>query len=201
MNFTVRTTYTKETIAALVAVSQYRTAEDRKLQRLLAKLIGGILTAVGAAGTVLFLLDFLHHLLSGRGYTWGRFYPILGAGVLLWTGLTLLLEERRLKRQREKLTEAIWQSYPDKGQETVFRFTPEEFSYKTAVSEAAYSYSVLKDLVTDGVHYFLYLNSTYAYVLRRSDFTQGDAAAFGSFLTRVTGRPVQYVGAGKEGRA
>lgn len=69
MNFTVRTTYTKETIAALVAVSQYRNVKNRRLQRLLAKTLGVLLTAVGAAGVLLFLLDFLHHLRTGRGYT------------------------------------------------------------------------------------------------------------------------------------
>lgn len=191
MNFTVRTTYTKETIAALVAVSQYRNVKNRRLQRLLAKTLGVLLTAVGAAGVLLFLLDFLHHLRTGRGYTFERFSPVIGAGLLLWTGLMLLWERRRLQKHREKLTGAIWNSYPDKGQETVFRFTPEDFSYKTPVSEARYSYSVLGELFTDDAYYYLYLNNTYAYVLKHTDFTEGSPAAFGPFLTQVTGKPVR----------
>lgn len=191
MNFTVRTTYTKETIAALVAVSQYRSVKNRKLQRLLAKTIGVLLTVTGAAGALLFLLDFLHHLRTGRGYTFERFSPVIGAGLLLWTGLMLLLERRRLQKQREKLTKAIWNSCPDKGQETVFHFTPEAFSYKTPVSEGKYSYSVLCELFTDDAYYYLYLNNTYAYVLRHTDFTEGSPAAFAPFLTQVTGKPVR----------
>ena len=200
MEFTVRTTYTRETVAALVAVSQRRTMDGQRFRRGLARGLGGVLAAAAAAGAVLFLLDLFHHLLSGRGYTWERFSPVLGVGMLLWTGLSLLLEGRRLRKQREKLTAAIWQSYPDKGQETLFRFTPEGFSYKTPVSEAQYSYSVLQDLAADGVYYFLFLNSTYVYVLKKTDFLQGEAEAFGSFLTRVTGRPVRSIpAAGEEG--
>lgn len=191
MNFTVRTTYTKETIAALVAVSQYRSVKNRKLQRLLAKTIGVLLTVTGAAGALLFLLDFLHHLRTGRGYTFERFSPVIGAGLLLWTGLMLLLERRRLQKQREKLTKAIWNSYPDKGQETVFHFTPEAFSYKTPVSEGKYSYSVLGELFTDDAYYYLYLNNIYAYVLKHTDFIEGSPAAFAPFLTQVTGKPVR----------
>ncbi len=191
MNFTVRTTYTKETIAALVAVSQYRSVKNRKLQRLLAKTIGVLLTVTGAAGALLFLLDFLHHLRTGRGYPFERFSPVIGAGLLLWTGLMLPLERRRLQKQREKLTKAIWNSYPDKGQETVFHFTPEAFSYKTPVSEGKYSYSVLGELFTDDAYYYLYLNNTYAYVLKHTDFIEGSPAAFAPFLTQVTGKPVR----------
>lgn len=191
MNFTVRTTYTKETIAALVAVSQYRSVKNRKLQRLLAKTIGVLLTVTGAAGALLFLLDFLHHLRTGRGYTFERFSPVIGAGLLLWTGLMLLLERRRLQKQREKLTKAIWNSYPDKGQEAVFHFTPEAFSYKTPVSEGKYSYSVLGELFTDDAYYYLYLNNIYAYVLKHTDFIEGSPAAFAPFLTQVTGKPVR----------
>ena len=174
-----------------MAVSQYRSVKNRKLQRLLAKTIGVLLTVTGAAGTLLFLLDFLHHLRTGRGYTFERFSPVIGAGLLLWTGLMLLLERRRLQKQREKLTKAIWNSYPDKGQETVFHFTPEAFSYKTPVSEGKYSYSVLGELFTDDAYYYLYLNNTYAYVLRHTDFTEGSPAAFAPFLTQVTGKPVR----------
>ena len=103
----------------------------------------------------------------------------------------LLLERRRLQKQREKLTKAIWNSYPDKGQETVFHFTPEAFSYKTPVSEGKYSYSVLGELFTDDAYYYLYLNNTYAYVLKHTDFTEGSPAAFAPFLTQVTGKPVR----------
>lgn len=199
MEFTVRTTYTEETVAALVAVTQYRTVKNRKLHRLLVKVIGGIFTALGTAGAALFLLDFFYHLRGGRGYTWERFLPVLGAGLFLCTGLSLLLEGRRLRKRREKLTRTIWNSWPDKGQETVFRFTAEDFSYQTPVSEAKYSYSVLGDLVTDGAYYFLFLSNHYSYVLKYADFTQGDPAAFAPFLTRVTGRPVERVAPGKDG--
>lgn len=191
MEFTVRTVYTRDTVAALVALSQRRGAENRRLRRGLVLALGVPLALLGAAGAGLFLLDLFDHLLSGRGYTWERAAPALAAGLFLWTGLTLLLEKPRLRRQREKLAEAIWKSYPDKGQETVFRFTAEDFAYQTPVSEARYSYSVLSALAEDGVYYYLYLNSTYAYVLKKADFTEGDPAAFGAFLTRVTGKTVE----------
>ena len=194
MDFTVRTVYTQETVAALVALTQRRELKRRRFRRALGLAVGVPMTLLGAAGAVLFLLDLFSHLLSGRGYTWGRAAPVLAAGMLLWSGLSVLLEGPRLRRQRERLTAAIWRSYPDKGQETVFHFTAECFSYQTAVSKAQYSYAVLTALAEDGAYYYLYLNSTYAYVLKKADFVQGDPADFRAFLTRVTGKAVQNCG-------
>ena len=47
------------------------------------------------------------------------------------------------------------------------------------------------ELFTDDAYYYLYLNNTYAYVLKHTDFTEGSPAAFAPFLTQVTGKPVR----------
>ena len=192
MEFEVRTTYTPETVTALVAVNRARQGERFRVRaaRFIVRLCGVLFTLMGGAalflqGTNLFrvprLAGVFPHSTEG----------MIAAAVQLGAGLALL---RPRRRQDRSTAEAIWKSYPNKELETTFSFYPEGFWYKTRVSECRYDYSVLQDVWTDGAYYFLYIDRGNAYVLKYTDFTQGDPAAFGAMLARWTGKPVRQYG-------
>ena len=189
MKFEVQTTYTPETVAALVAVNRARQGTLLRVRaaRVIVRLCGAFFAVVGgialiSQGADLFRVPYL------RGWFPWSTTGMIAAAVQLGIGLALL----RPRRTQDRTTaQSIWKNYPNKEMETIFTFYPEGFWYKTPVSECRYDYSVLEDLWTDGTYYFLYIHQGNAYVLKKADFTQGDPVAFGAMLSQWTGKPVQ----------
>ncbi len=122
----------------------------------------------------------------------GALFIFVGGGALVVQAAVQFLLRPR-KRQDHTTAQGIWKSYKDKEVETIFRFAPEGYWYRTPVSECSYDYSTLSDFWTDGAYYFLFLGAGRrdAYVLKYTDFTQGDPASFAAALEKWTGKEVR----------
>ena len=190
MEFQVRTVYTEETVEALVAVNRART--KRPLwARIVAGIAAVLFLAVGAVVMGFQLFQMFRNLFDGVQGDWDVITMICAA-LMIGSGIGILRPPARRDRETAR---NIWKSYRDKDVETIFRFTPEGYWYKTPVSECSYAYSTLSDFWTDGSYYFLFLNARQrdAYVLKYTDFTMGDPAAFAAALGKWTGKTVNTV--------
>ena len=188
MEYQVRTVYTEETVEALVAVDRVR--RKRPLwARIVVWLAGALFIFVGGGALVVQAAVQFRAILYRTGGRWDVGTLIMTA-FMIGAGLTLL---RPRKRQDHITAQGIWKSYKDKEVETIFRFAPEGYWYRTPVSECSYDYSTLSDFWTDGAYYFLFLGAGRrdAYVLKYTDFTQGDPASFAAALEKWTGKEVR----------
>lgn len=71
-----------------------------------------------------------------------------------------------------------------------YRFGEDNFSVAYADQSQQVPYGEIKRVVETPGYYFVYTDIRMAHILPKKDFTQGDAAAFGRFLTEKTGVPV-----------
>ncbi len=86
----------------------------------------------------------------------------------------------RMTRQLHKNVDDLQTVYDYRFGETAFDVTYPGFSESVP-------YSGLSKLVETEGYYFLYTDVRMAHILAKQDFTQGDAAAFGSFIAKKTG--------------
>ena len=59
--------------------------------------------------------------------------------------------------------------------------------------DGKFAYSAFKELYHSGAAYYLYIDKAHAIVLPERCFTQGDPAAFGSFIAGKTGLEVKEI--------
>ena len=162
----------------------------------------------------------LHGAVSGgaiRGLSWfqralGLFFAILGgalAGLSLLSGRPGLLtamgaamlyfgvREFRKKETaarlkfRNRYQRELRKTFPD----TPMRFLLEEdgFSVWEPSGSASYRYHALDAVWEDGERYYLLLPEGKFLALQKRAFTQGDPAAFRTFLEEKTGRSVETI--------
>ena len=74
-----------------------------------------------------------------------------------------------------------------------YRFGDEEVQQKLDDMDGKFAYSAFKELYHSGAAYYLYIDKAHAIVLPERCFTQGDPAAFGSFIAGKTGLEVKEI--------
>ena len=74
-----------------------------------------------------------------------------------------------------------------------YRFGDEEVQQKLDDMDGKFAYSAFKELYHSKGAYYLYIDKAHAIVLPERCFTQGDPAAFGSFIAGKTGLEVKEI--------
>lgn len=89
-----------------------------------------------------------------------------------------------------------WMSYRGRNRgikEISYTFCDETLLIQDALEEGKLGYAAFTKLVEDRKRYFLFVQKHAAYILPKSDFTEGDPAEFGAFIAEKTGLKVKRV--------
>lgn len=184
MLFQVRQVFEKKDVSAVVrAIEQRKKAVRvlRSISRICFIIIGLLLILISVSGIWSGLIGFLH----GEEVSW------VGLPLeLAFLAMGLLLCFRRNNRY---LTWLSWRRYKEKGMVLTYEFYDDCFTQQTPVSSGRFDYSILEDILEDQNHYFLFVNSNTAHILRKDSFQEGDPAAFGAWLTGRLGKTIQKI--------
>lgn len=184
MLFQVRQVFEKKDVSAIIrAVEQRKKAVRvlRRISRICFVIIGLLLILFSVSG----IWSGLSGFLRGEEISW--------AGLpldLAFLAMGLLLCFRRSSRY---LTWLSWRRYKEKGMVLTYEFYDDYFTQQTSVSSSRFDYSILEDILEDQSHYFLFVNSNTAHVLRKDGFQEGDPAAFGVWLAGRLKKTIQKI--------
>lgn len=173
MLFQVKQVFEKKDVSAVVRAlgQQKKTLRAlRSISRICFMVVGLLLVWISVVGIWSGLSGFLH----GEEISWAGLpldLAFLALGVLLC-----------VRRSNHYLTWLSWRRYKEKGMVLTYEFYEDCFTEQTSVSSSRYDYSVLENILEDQNHYFLFVNSNVAHVLRKDGFQEGDPKAFGSWL-------------------
>ena len=124
-------------------------------------LAGGVIATVYAGFRLLYVLSIL-----------------IGLAVIFGRPLAILRISTGLRRGAANM-----------GMVIEYRFGPDGFTYSSSDEGGTVGYGEVTRLFETRDYYFVYVALKMAHILRKSDFVQGDPAAFGAFLTARTGKP------------
>ena len=74
--------------------------------------------------------------------------------------------------------------------EQYYTFRQTDFLLSGSADDHRWNYSVIQDVVESPDYVFLFVNANTAHLLPKRDFTQGDPAAFGSFIAEKCGKEI-----------
>ena len=165
-HFTVRTKHSAEaykTYARVHVDARGGSVMARAVAVLLGLLImaGGVIAIVHSGPGLVFILTIVIGLLV-----------IFGRPLAIWR------TARRLMNSCENPDAVI-----------VYDFGGDGFTFTSPDEGGTVSYGEVDRVFETRNYYFVYVALKMAHILRKSDFTQGDARAFGPFLTEKTGKP------------
>jgi hypothetical protein len=106
---------------------------------------------------------------------------IIGCWLLIW-------KRTRLKTRAKQMAESL------KGRDplVVYRFDPDGIHIKNAEQQGKASYDSIVNIAENDEYFFLFINESTAHLLRKTDFTLGDAETFAAFIEGRTGLRMNY---------
>ena len=106
---------------------------------------------------------------------------IVGLLVLFGKPLGLWRMQRRLTKSANDIPTAF-----------DYRFGENAFDVSYPDQSMSYSYGSVSRIVETEAYYFVYTDVRMAHILPKKDFAQGDAKAFGKFISEKAGVPVTF---------
>jgi hypothetical protein len=165
--YTVKTKHDENSMHAMAEIQNNIYAGIRK--RVLT-ILGYVLTA---AGGVLFVMLRQSAI---------AFLPVI-------IGCWLLGSQGTLAKARAK---QMIKSIEGRDPWVEYQFDPEGFHIKNAIRQGRTGYDSIVNAAENPEYFFLFINTTTAHVLRKTDFLLGDPASFAAFIENRTGLNMQF---------
>lgn len=186
MVFAIEEMIEKQDIAALARAIQLRGHKAKKWVRITSKVLCFIMflefLIIGLLGLFGLVYNILHKMPN-------PLYPEILA-IILGFLLSFLLP---FAWCTPLTTWIAWKNCKGKGMTLTYRFGEEDFSAHTSVSDERCDFVVIEEVVEDKLHYFLFINKSAAYLLRKDSFTEGDPEQFRGFIAEKIGKPIKQI--------
>lgn len=88
-------------------------------------------------------------------------------------------------------SKAVWKAYPNKGEQLLFRFSPDGLLSTQGYTESKISYAGITRLCEDSQRLYLFTSPQVAYILPKRDFAE-QVDAFREFICASTGLQMEY---------
>ena len=176
MRFEVKTELTKQDFNALLTLSKKKASRFVRILTISLKVLA-ILLGVGLVAEIIVLRVWDNGPLVRRV---GLYLILLLIWLVLWPLFQRILAGKMLETNSKQLN-------------GTFLFTEDEIQESMEHMSGNYAYtSFWKIFHSQGI-YFLYIDKGHVFILPERCFTQGDPAAFGSFIAEKTGLEVKEI--------
>ena len=176
MRFEVKTELTKQDFSALLTLSKKKASRFARILTIGLKVLA-VLLGVGLVAEIILLHAWDNGPLMRRV---GLYLILLLIWIALWPLFQRMLAGKMLETNSKLL----------KG---TFRFTDDEVQESAEHMSGNYAYTSFWKLYHSQGIYFLYIDKGHVFILPERCFTQGDPAAFGSFIAEKTGLEVKEI--------
>ena len=117
--------------------------------------------------------------------TFGAILFWVFAALILLGWLMFFMGNRRFR------SKAVWNAYPNKGEQILFRFSSDGFLSTQGHLETKVSYAGIVRLCQDSQRLYLFTSPQVAYILPKRDFIE-QVDAFREFICASTGLQMEY---------
>ena len=171
--FEIKTVYSREDLEGLydAFLSGEKSARISKKITKAASTFGAILFWAFAA------LTLISNLFTGSLYIFLIAFS-MSAVIALLGWLMFFMGNRRFR------SKAVWNAYPNKGEQILFRFSSDGFLSTQGHLETKVSYAGIVRLCQDSQRLYLFTSSQVAYILPKRDFIE-QVDAFREFRTCI----------------
>ena len=178
--FEIKTVYSREDLEGLydAFLSGEKSARISKKITKAASTFGAILFWAFAA------LTLISNLFTGSLYIFLIAFS-MSAVIALLGWLMFFMGNRRFR------SKAVWNAYPNKGEQILFRSSSDGFLSTQGHLETKVSYAGIVRLCQDSQRLYLFTSPQVAYILPKRDFIE-QVDAFREFICASTGLQMEY---------
>ena len=193
MIFKVRTVYQKEDLRGLDIALYYAKRPRRKSKKVLHWIWSGVwafLMVMFLMGLVKLLPDMIRMAVALEDR---HVLHYITSYVVVMVAVFVLGFRMILKSNVPIGVGLSWRLFKQKGEEFRLCFDMYHFTLERPNVRGEYEYGLILRILEDKERFYLFDSVQSAFILPKRDFEQGTADEFRAFISRTTGKPVEYM--------